>query len=432
VNLPDAFLHLAAALGCGFILGLERGWHDRSEGSGRSLAGVRTFSLISLMGGLLALLAGGRQPGPPELPGAAILVAGLLAVMAAATAMKAVGARDIHRYGATTIVAVGIAYAVGAIAVAGDVRIAVAAATAAAIILNSKQWLHGFVASLSEAEVRSALRLLAMSAILLPILPNRGYGPEGALNPFEIWLIVVLISAMSFAGYVAMKVVGPRRGPLVAAALGGLVSSTAVTLALARTARHAPASAAASATGVGVASAMMFARMGVVGVIVAPSLAGLLALALAPPALGSLIVAAIGWRRGGETERAEAAASAPANPFDLSMALRFGALLAAVTLAVTLARDLVDGAGLYGVAFLAGLGDVDAATLTFARSTASGGIEAGRAAIAIGVVGLSDTLFKAGMVLAMAGSGGRRQLAAPLLASAGIGLLVLAWMAAAP
>lgn len=427
MELDQVLLRLGVALGCGLVLGIERGWTTRGEERGQRLAGVRTFSLTGLAGGLVALLALEITPrGEVGLAGAILLAVGLAATGAAFTTMRALQAARQGGFGSTTLIAVLGAYILGALAVVGDMRAPVAAAAAAALVLNAKPWLHRFVSALSEAELRAALRLLAMSAILLPILPRRGFGPFEAINPFEIWLIVVLISAVSFAGYIAVRTAGPSRGPIIAAGAGGLVSSTAVTVAFARRARESPDGAFSLAAGVGLAGVVMYGRMAGVAITIAPALASSLAVTLGPPALaGALVTAALGL--GSARAPAPSTVVAARNPFDLAMALRLGGLLALTMLAVAALRAVADPRALYVLAFLSGLADVDAATLSFARNAADRDLAAHAAGLAIGLVGLADTLTKIALAIGLARGRARSLLAAPLIASAIAGVAALAW-----
>ena len=360
MDTSELALRLGLALASGFVIGLERGWKERDEGEGHRAAGLRTFSLIGLLGGVFGALSlnGDRM----------VLAAGALLVGAALAAyMWREGERN-DDVSATSLMAGLLTFALGAYAVLGERAVAAGAGVAAVLLLAHKQLLHGWLARITWAELRSGMLLGAMTFIALPLLPNRTLDPWNAVNPHELWLMTILIAALSFAGYVAVKLAGPRRGLPLAAALGGLVSSTAVTLSLARLAKdngaHMPLLAGAiMASG----TVMMLRVLAIAGLFYMP-----LALALAPAiiAASAMAVAAslvLAWPRA----RADGSPDAPAfqlrNPFDLGEVLRFGAFLAFVMFAVAVVRHELGEPGLLGIAALSGLADADALTLSVAR-----------------------------------------------------------------
>jgi uncharacterized membrane protein (DUF4010 family) len=270
-------------------------------------------------------------------------------------------------YSATTLVASLLTFMLGALAVLGDMRIAAGAGVATVGLLAYKSELHGFLSRITWTELRSGLLLAAMTFIALPLLPDRALDPWGALNPHELWLITILIAAVSFAGYLAVKLVGPSRGLVLAAALGGLISSTVVTLTLARLART-------NASRMGLLAGAILASGGVMLLRVLV-LAGVLNLALALALAVPLLIAALFQAaaaavligrdgRGGTEARPEGLVHR--NPFLLTEVLRFGAMLAAVMLAAGIARSVYGNSGLFAVAAISGLADVDAVTLSVA------------------------------------------------------------------
>lgn len=209
---------LAVALAIGLVVGVERGWRERTEPPGSRTAGVRTFTLCGLLGGVSAALASAMQS--PALLAAAGLA--FAAVFSAFKYREMVADKD---YGITSIIAALLVFALGALAVVGDPSAAGAAAIAAAGLLAAREVLHGLVSRLTWVELRSALVLLAMTMIVLPLLPDRTLDPFDSLNPRQIWLFMVLTATISFAGYVAVKVAGPEKGILFSALGGALVSS---------------------------------------------------------------------------------------------------------------------------------------------------------------------------------------------------------------
>ena len=359
MDLQELATRLGLALALGFVIGLERGWKERDEGEGQRTAGIRTFSLIGLLGGLFGMLSLGGDR--------ILLAAGFLSTSAV---MAAFIWRENARegvYGATTMVAALVTFALGAAALLGDMRVAAGAGVVTVGLLAYKTTLHGFLSRITSQELRSALLLAAMTFIALPLLPDRAIDPWGALNPHQLWLITILIAAVSFVGYVSVKLVGPSRGLVLAAALGGLVSSTVVTLTLARLARDNAARLGLLAGSILLAGGVMMARVLVLaGVINLP-----LALDLAVPLLAAAIFQGIAaWLligRDGRDGEAKPEGLVHKNPFLLSEVLKFGAVLGVVMLAAGIGKSLFGDSGLMAVAAISGLADVDALTLSVAN-----------------------------------------------------------------
>lgn len=360
MDLIDLFLRLGLALAIGFVIGLERGWKERDEEEGQRTAGLRTFSLIGLLGGVFAALSlnGDRM----------VLAAGVLLVGAALAAfMWREGERD-NDLSATSLIAALLTFALGAYAVLGERAVAAGAAIAAVLLLAHKEVLHGWLERITWAELRSGLLLAAMTFIALPLLPDRPVDPWGALNPHELWLMTILIAALSFAGYAAVKMAGPRWGLALAAALGGVVSSTAVTLSLARLANDNRAFSRLLAGAIQASGCVMLLRVLVIAGILNMALARELLPALLAAALTALLSALVLLGSFGRDASAAGAADFQLrNPFELLEVLRFGALLSAVMLAVVVVRHELGEPGLLGLAALSGLADADALTLSVAR-----------------------------------------------------------------
>ncbi len=319
MSLDQLLSRLAVALGIGLLVGLERGWKTREVKPGSRAAGVRTFALCGLLGGLLAALA--RSSGSVVSAG---LVLGFgFAVYAAVIAVFERDAdRAVGSYSATTIIAELLTFVLGAYAVAGDMRVAAAAAVATTGILAARAEIHGWVARITWPELRAALVLLAMTFIVLPVVPDTHIGPSGGVNPREVWLIAIVLAGVSFLGYGAVKLFGAERGVLLAALAGGLVSSTAVTLTSARRAAAGEAAPRLLAAGVTVASAVSFLRVIAIVAVLQPVLLALVAPALVAATLAAAVyaVAAVQWRRGSGEGGAKATTPAPAefnNPFSL-------------------------------------------------------------------------------------------------------------------
>ena len=272
---------LALALAIGFLVGVERGWRERDMAEGGRTAGIRTYALIGVLGGVAGLLSsvfGGWAFATLGLPFAAAFIW-----------FKEREQADEHDHSVTAIVAALLVFALGAYATLGDWRLAAGAAVVITALLAFKDVLHGWLRKLTWQELRSALVLLAMSFVALPLLPNRGLGPYGAVNPYELWLLTIMLAGVSFAAYALVKIFGPSRGLIAASLAGALVSSTAVTLNLARITRRDPEHLKlAAACGVFAGGVMALRILGVVAVL-GP---GLL-LKLAPPLAGFAAVSVV-------------------------------------------------------------------------------------------------------------------------------------------
>lgn len=391
----ELFLRLAVALAIGLLVGLERGWQTREDTDRQRAAGLRTFALTGLLGGICGLLS--LTAGP------IVLGAGLLALTGAIGTFSYLEARTEQNFSATGLVAAILTFVLGAYATLGNQAVAVAAAVVMAILLALRESLHSWVRKLTWLEMRSVLMLLAMTFLLLPILPNRPVDPWQALNPAEIWLLAILIAAISFAGYVAIRMLGERKGIAVAAVAGGLASSTATTLSFARLAREHPESTRLLAGGILLSGATMLARLIVLAGALKPAL---LATLLWPAAAACLVLLAGSGvlLRGGGADGEETPALDLRNPFDLGTVLQLAGLIAVIMLVAKGLADQASAAGIYLLAAVSGLADVDALTLSMARFA---GAEVGlsEAANAILVAAGVNTVSKAAMA---AGVGGAR------------------------
>ena len=280
MDLQDLISAFAVALGIGLLIGLERGWRTRDVEPGRRAAGIRTFAITGLLGGTTGALAVALG-GAASAGGGIVVAIGFASYAAVLTLFTLEESRAGGSYSATTAIAGMLTFALSAYAVVGDMRIAAAAAVAAAGLLALREQLHGWVEKISWPELRSGLVLLTMTFIGLPIMPNEPVGPFGGVNPREVWIIAIVLAAVSFLGYAAVKYFGARRGLLLAAAAGGLASSTAVTIANARHAARGEGEPRLLAAGVAVASGIMFLRVAAIVTALNPSLLILVAPALA-------------------------------------------------------------------------------------------------------------------------------------------------------
>jgi uncharacterized membrane protein (DUF4010 family) len=396
-------LVLACALGCGMLIGIERGWSQRNEEPGNRVAGLRTFSLLGLIGGIAALVT--RQ-GAAWLGGAmafgavAILVIGYSRVLA-------------ERRDATTAVSALLVSGIGAIAGLGLVSVALAAAAATVLVLALRDELHGFVARLDAQDVKALARFAVIALAIYPFLPDRDMGPIEAWNPSELWLVIVAVTGFSFAGYVANRAFGIRHGTVATAIIGGAYSSTAVTQALAQRLGQAERSG-AEAAGIALASAVMYLRVIALVAVLADRMLPAFALLVAP----SLAVAfAAGWWLYRRAPMADAP-PAPGNPIALLPALGFVLFVAVAAVAARWAEERFGDQGIALLLFLMGAVDVDASIITAGRLPASA-IGAELAAIAIGGTIVANMTVKIGVTLAYAPKAGRIA-AAALLASTAV------------
>ena len=405
----ELVLDLATALAAGLLIGAERGWRARASDDTHLVAGIRTFGLVGLLGGLAALL--GQQFGMASWI-AVLVVVGLLALAGYLGEVKRSG--DL---GLTSEIALLVTFLLGSLALAHERSLAAGGAVVVALLLSLKEPLHSGLRRLSEAELSGALKLLFISLVLLPVLPNQGYGPWQAFNPYAVWWMVVLIAAIGFAAYVAIRVIGTRHGMLVTALLGGIVSSTAMTMTLSRL-HDGRQLRALLACALLATSALMFPRVLLEVGVVNPELLPPL---LLPLSLAGLVYAAgaLVFYRIADGELREAIEPPLKNPFELGPALRFAALLAVILLLIEAARTWFGDAGVWGVAILSGLTDVDAITLSLARS-AKTDMAAELAVQGIYLAAFSNSLVKAGLIALIGG----RELALRTLPVMGLGLLL--------
>jgi uncharacterized membrane protein (DUF4010 family) len=410
LDLP-AFGPLLAALAAGLIVGLERGWRERAAADGRRVAGLRTFALTGLLGGVLMLVN-------PWLLAAGGFGLALLVGIGYREAIKATGTLS-----ATSAVAQLLTFGLGALAAAGMPLLALSAAVIVATLLNLRSTLHRWLRLMEHRELTAALQMLVLSAVILPLLPDQAFGPYAALNPYRLWWAVVLIAGLSLTGHVAMRLAGAQRGTLLTGLLGGLASSTAATLALARQARGRETLMQASAAGGLAACAVMFLRMAVILQLMSPPLGRMLLLPMLAAAIVLLAVAARHWRR--RSRDAEQGTEGDLPPFDLGTALAFGAFLGLMTLLTEASKQWFGAGGLYGLALLSGLVDVDAITISAARMDAATRVPASVAAISIGLAALSNMVLKATMAWTTGGRALGRALAVGYAAAVAVAALLL-------
>ncbi len=395
------------------MIGLERGWRARAVADGGRVAGLRTFALVGLLGGVLALV------------GPMLLATGAfgLALIGAAGYRESV--RSTGDLSATSAVALLLSFGLGALATLQAPGLAVSAAVLVAVLLDLRPAIHRWLRMIEHPELSAALQLLMLSAVVLPLLPDAALGPYQALNPYRLWWAVVMVAGLSMSGHVAMRLVGPQAGVLWTGLLGGLASSTGATLALARRVRSTPALLPAALAGVLAATAMMCLRMALIVGVLAPD--------LVPRVLPALLAAAIAliggalwhWRHRPQPAGEASDTGGELRPFDLGAALGFGAFLALMAVLTEAVRHDLGAAGLYGLALLSGLADVDAITVSLSRLHGGGTLAASVAALALGLALFSSLVAKA----AIAGVNGSAAMAWRLSLAYGTALLAAAGVA---
>jgi uncharacterized membrane protein (DUF4010 family) len=411
--------HLALALALGLLVGLERGWRMRARPEGMRVAGLRTFGLLGLMGGLAGTLA------RLELGWiAAILVGGCAALILIGQFREM---RRSQGLSATSAVAGLVTIGLGVLVASGYEIEAVAAGAAMTLLLAARSRLHGWVQGLNETEIVSIARFAIIAGVVLPLLPDRRFGPLAAWNPRELWLVVVLVTGFSFAGYVANKRFGQTRGTLVAAAIGGLYSSTAVTAALAQRIREGGEPRIAAA-GIALASTMMFARVLVLTALLAAAALPTLAAALAPAALASLLATLWLIRARPQAESTAQDAVPAGNPFRLLPALGFAALVGGMALLVRWA-ERYGSMGAAAIIIITGSFDVDAAIVTL-HGLPPDTLAPRLAGIVLAIPVLLNMAFKAVVTIAATRNAAGWRAAAPLLVAVALiaattGLLLL-------
>jgi len=392
----EIFRRLGLALVIGLLFGLERGWHGREMSEGARIAGIRTFALTGLAGAVTGWIASVTSP--------VVLGLGLLAlaVLVAVSYWSRLSAD--HDIGLTTEIALLLAFVLGAAAVLAEMAPVAATGVVATALLALKRALHGWIARIRRLELVALVQLALISVVILPILPNAGFGPGAVLNPYELWWAVVIVAGLSFFGYAAMRLAGPELGILITGLCGGLASSTSTTLALSRLARDTPALVPLAALGTVAAGSVTFLRVLVIAAIFSPGLFVLLA-----PSMGVMALAGFAGVAVLHAARMRGPAGHPeietlSNPLALMTALSFGVILAIVVLGTYYLENWFGDAGIYAAAALSGSNDVDALTISVARMTAadlSGTVAANAIFIAVGV----NTAVKGSIAAVVGGMG---------------------------
>jgi uncharacterized membrane protein (DUF4010 family) len=400
------------AVAIGLLIGIERGWQEREAQDGARVAGIRTFTLISLLGAVCALIAGADRP----------LLMGLAFVSFALPfgVFEYRRARENRSFSVTSFVTGLLVFALGAYAILGSMTVAAAGGVVTTAILAGRRVLHGFLQRLKWKELRAAIVLMVMTAVLLPLLPDRAVDPWGALNPHAIWLMTVLIGFVSYAGYIAIRLAG-ERGLLYAGLMGGLVTSTTVTWTFARFAAKDRSAGPAVLTAILGAWIVSLLRMTAIALSIAPALAPFMLPPVFAAAVILLVPAIAGYLRpAGRTQSPDLLLR---DPFEISLMAKFLVLLSAIMLLSKLAMNFAGPAGLIPLGGLSGLLDVDPITLSMAGMVPVS-LSASVAAQTILVAAFTNGIAKAVLGAVFGGVRLGSALLAALLLSAACGAFV--------
>ncbi|MBN8442963.1 MAG: MgtC/SapB family protein [Dechloromonas sp.] len=408
---PEQIEAFLIAIGIGMLIGLER------ERIPSARAGLRTFGLVGMFGALTALLG-------EHLHSAAPLVTGLALI-----GITIVAAYLLHPDpsdpGTTSVAALLVCYCLGAAVWLGYAKLAVMLAVGTTVLLYFKAQLRGMATRLDARDWISILQFGVLSLVILPILPNEEFGPHGALNPYQLWWMVVLISGVSLAGYAALQFAGPRYGTAFVGVFGGLASSTATTMVYARQAKSAPEMGSVAALVIILANLVMVLRVAVLAAVVAPAAIASLATALVPGLVLGALTILFYWRRlgnGGPLVR-----PATGNPTELRTALGFGALYAVVLLCAAWLSDKVGNSGLYVLAVVSGLTDVDAIVLSTLRLFTLERLQLDATVVSVMLAMIANLVFKTTLSFALGGrSLGTQTLPGMAVVALGLGA-GLAW-----
>ena len=394
----------ATALGIGLLIGMER------ERRNDSAAGLRTFALVSMLGCLFALL--GEQSGGPWL-----LAVGLV-VLALSMIASNFSAKQEEQYrGFTSEAAIIVTYGLGAAVWLGYAQVAVMLALATTVLLYFKTELKAISERMTAKDINSMLQFGVLALVILPILPDGNFGPYGAINPRQVWWLVVLISGLALAGYLALRIIGTQHGAALLGIFGGLASSTATTMMFSRHANEHAHLVRMSALVILIANVMVMIRLGVIAGLLAPALLPAIATVFACGIAPGVLMAAHGWkilRASGELPVPEIK-----NPTELKTALTFGALYALILLAAAWLQDIAGSSGLYAVALASGLTDADASVLSTLRMFNLERIVGHDAVIAVTLALIANLIFKIGLLVSIGGKPLARHALPGLLAIGG-------------
>jgi uncharacterized membrane protein (DUF4010 family) len=416
------FITALLVSGClGALIGLVRQWSEQRSGhEDVEFAGVRTFSFLGLLG---CLAAYGMCEWTVWVLPVTLGVVGLFFAAGTLSAQPAAG----PRMGYAAFMAALLTLFSGALVYGDQRQAAVLVAVATAVLIALRPSIHSWTTKLTTEDIRSALQFAAITGVILPLVPDQGYGPFLALNPHGIWLMVVLISGLGFTGYVLMRLLGAEAGILITGLVGGLASSTATTLAMSRQSREAPALSSGFALAVLVACTVMLARVAVMVMAISHEFGLTVLPLLALMAVPGLLFGLWFWLFRPATGEHTVATPEVTNPLTLSLAIKFALLYGVINVLVAAASKWSAGSGLLVVSAFSGMTDMDAIALSVANNVRTNALTSAQGAQAILVAAISNTLVKGGMALAI-GSPRLRRIIALILgltALVGAGAIVL-------
>jgi len=392
INLLDfePWWRFGVALLIGAMLGLEREFFQQKEDA-PDFAGIRTFSLIALLGSVTAFLVADYG---------ILLIAISLGGLIFLTTASYLGAmlRSGKETGITTEVAVLLTFLFGVLVMGDQGKVAIALAVITSLLLALKGRLHAVIRRMNDEDLRVALQFALVAAVILPLLPNRAVDPFGLLNPFQIWLMVVLVSGIGFSGYVMMKVLGPSRGINLTGILGGLASSTATTISFSSASREHPEMSAYYARAVVLASSVMIPRVLLLILVIYPPLLRVVIIPLGAILASGLVIIFFLQRKNKIDETGFERSIKVTNPLKLSTAIKLGLMFAIVLIIIEFAQDSFGTVGVYLTSVIAGLTDVDAITLSVSRLVRNAQLNLRVAGTAILIAVIMNTISKGAIV----------------------------------
>lgn len=413
--MPDLIRFIVVSAGLGALIGLIRQWGEQADRQPGDFAGVRTHTLWAVLGCLGAFASEAHTP---------YAFALVLLVVSAHLIVQAATAHDRANPGSTSVAGAILTMFCGALVFWEETKSAILVAATTMVILGFKQRIHKATAAITERDIRATLQFAAISGVILPLVPDKDMGPYEAFNPFSTWLMVVLISGLGFAGYVAIRFVGARAGILLTGVLGGLASSTASTLAFSRRSREQPNLSEHYALAVVAACTVMLPRVLIATGLINRDFAQSLILPFAAMALPGIVYAGWVWFRR-HPERQEGDTPDLGNPLSLSTAIKFAALYAAIAFAVKAIRAEGWTEGILPLAFVSGLTDMDAISLSLASDAGAQKTSFEVATRAVILAAVSNTLLKAGMGITLGSPGLKLRLAIILGLTAAIGVAAM-------
>ncbi len=388
INLLDfePWWRFGVALLIGAMLGLEREFFQQKEAA-PDYAGIRTFSLIALLGAVAAFLVLDFGIMPVALSFGGLILLSTVSYLGTLMRRK-------KETGITTEVAVMLTFLFGVLVMGDQGRVAIALAVITSLLLALKGRLHAVIRQMSDEDLRLTLQFALVAAVILPLLPDRAVDPLGLLNPFQVWLMVVLVSGIGFSGFVLMKVLGPYQGINLTGILGGMASSTATTISFSSTSRENPEMSKHYARAVILASTMMLPRVLILVLVIYSPLLRVVGLPLIAMLFAGLAIVFIHQRINPIAENDQGRSINLTNPLKLSTAIKFGLLFAVVLIFLELAQESFGSIGVYFASATAGLTDVDAITLSVSRLVSNGQLDTQVAGVAVVIAALANTLSK--------------------------------------